>query len=144
MKIDNLANVFTKKSGLEQSVASEIISVVIQYSIQYSASLRGGKGGIQNIMSILSNLQSNLSPEHPLINQVQERTGLKDTQLVTKHVENALNFIAQEADVNPEGIESLFGNIQGPITGNGFKGGNMTEKAKKGLGGLIKGFFRAK
>jgi ABC-type dipeptide/oligopeptide/nickel transport system ATPase subunit len=143
LKIDNLTNVFTKKSGIEQSLASAIISVVIQYVIQYAASSGRGKGGIQNIMSILSNLQSNITSEHPLVNQVQQRTGLKDTQLVINHVENALNFIAQEADVNPEGIESLFRNIQGPVTGNGVRSADR-EKAKKSLGGLIKGFFEAK
>jgi hypothetical protein len=58
-------------------------------------------------MSILSSLQSNPTPDDPLVNQVQEKIGLKDTQLVTNHVENALNFITLEADVNPEGIESL-------------------------------------
>jgi hypothetical protein len=88
-------------------------------------------------MSILSSLQSNPTPDDPLVNQVQEKTGLKDTQLVTNHVENALNFITQEADVNPEGIESL-------CKDNGFRSADMREKAKKGIGGLIKGFFGTK
>jgi hypothetical protein len=91
-------------------------------------------------MSILSSLQISLTPEDPLVNQLQEKTGLKDTQLVTNHVENALNFITQEADVNPEGIESLCEDIQG----NGFRSADTREKAKKGIGGLIKGFFGAK
>jgi len=143
LKIDNLTNVFTKKSGIEQSLASAIISVVIQYVIQYSASTGRGKGGIQNIMSILTNLRSNLTSEHPLVNQVQQRTGLKDIQLVINHVENALNFITEEADVNPEGIESLFRNTQEPVTGNGLRT-VAKEKSKKSLGGLIKGFFEAK
>jgi hypothetical protein len=64
-------------------------------------------------MSILSSLQISLTPEDPLVNQVQEKTGLKDTQLVTNHVENALNFITQEADVKPKGIESSCEDIQG-------------------------------
>jgi hypothetical protein len=95
-------------------------------------------------MSILSSLQSNPTPDDPLVNQVQEKIGLKDTQLVTNHVENALNFITQEADVNPEGIESLCKDIQGPVIDNGFRSADMREKAKKGIGGLIKGFFGAK
>jgi hypothetical protein len=144
LKIDNLANVFTKKSGIEQSTASAIITVVIQYIIQYSASKGARKGGIQNIMYILSSIQSNLSPEHPLISQVQDKTGLKDKQLVSDHVENALNFITQEADVNPEGIESLFGNIPASSTGNRLRNKDTSGKAKKGLGGLIKGFFTTK
>lgn len=144
LKIDNLANVFTKKSGIEQSTASAIISEVIQYVIQYAASSGTRKGGIQNILAILSNLQDNLTPEHPLIIQVQEKTGLKDKQLVSDYVENALNFISQEADVNPEGIESLFGNTKASVTGDRHRSDNPVEKRKKGLGELIKGFFTSK
>jgi hypothetical protein len=55
-----------------------------------------------------------------------------------------LNFITQEADVNPEGIESLCKDIQGPVIDNGFRSADMREKAKKGIGGLIKGFFGTK
>lgn len=143
LKIDNLANVFTKKSGIEQSTATAIISVVIQYVIQYAASSGTRKGGIQNILSILSNLKDNLTPEHPLVIEVQEKTGLNDKQLVSDHVENALNFITQEADVNPEGIESLFGNIPASAPGDRTSDYSV-EKRKKGLGGLIKGFFTSK
>jgi hypothetical protein len=58
---------------------------------------------------------------------------LKDTQLVTNHVENALNFITQEADVNLEGTESSCGIIQGPVTGNGFRSADKREKQRKVL-----------
>jgi hypothetical protein len=34
--------------------------------------------------------------------------------------------------------------FRGPVIGNGFRSSDMREKAKKGIGGLIKGFFGAK
>lgn len=144
MNIENLANAFTKKSGIQQSVASAIISIVIQYVIQYAAtSGGGGKGGIRNVMSILSNLGGgNLTAEHPLVKQVQEKTGLEDSQQAAQYTEKAVNFIKQEADVNPEGVESLFGNILGSATG--VSTADVGEKPKKGLGGLLKGFFGSK
>jgi hypothetical protein len=37
-----------------------------------------------------------------------------------------------------------YADIQGPVIGNGFRSADMREKAKKGIGGLIKGFFGAK
>jgi hypothetical protein len=46
-----------------------------------------------------------------------------------------VSVIKQEATENPQGIESLFGNVLGDIGG---MSGDTGEQIKKGLGGLIK------
>lgn len=86
-------------------------------------------------MSVLTNLRGNLNPEHPLVRQVQEKTGLQDQKQVTQYTEQSASVIKQEATANPQGIESLFGNVLVDI-------GGMS--GKKGLGGLIKGFLGSK
>lgn len=131
---------FTQKSGIQQSLASTIVSVVIKYVMQQIVGT-SSKGGLGNIMSLLTNLEGNLNPEHPLVRQVQEKTGLQDQQQVTQYTEQAVSVIKQEATENPQGIESLFGNVLGGIGG---MSGDTGEQVKKGLGGLIKGFFGSK
>ena len=54
------------------------------------------KGSLGNIMSVLTNLGGNLNPEHPLVRQVQEKTGLQDQQQVTGYPEQAVSVIKQE------------------------------------------------
>lgn len=132
---------FTQKSGIQQSLASTIVSVVIKYVMQQIVGT-SSKGGLGNIMSLLTNLEGNLNPEHPLVRQVQEKTGLQDQQQVTQYTEQAVSVIKQEATKNPQGIESLFGNVLGGIGGG--MSGDTGEQVKKGLGGLIKGFFGSK
>ena len=132
---------FTQKSGIQQSLASTIVSVVIKYVMQQIVGT-SSKGGLGNIMSLLTNLGGNLNPEHPLVRQVQEKTGLQDQQQVTQYTEQAVSVIKQEATENPQGIESLFGNVLGGIGGG--MSGDTGEQVKKGLGGLIKGFFGSK
>ncbi|MGB8161017.1 MAG: hypothetical protein WCE93_12790 [Nitrososphaeraceae archaeon] len=141
MNIDNLVSMFTQKSGIQQSLASTIVSVVIKYVMQQIVGT-SSKGGLGNIMSLLTNLEGNLNPEHPLVRQVQEKTGLQDQQQVTQYTEQAVSVIKQEATKNPQGIESLFGNVLGGIGGG--MSGDTGEQVKKGLGGLIKGFFGSK
>lgn len=131
---------FTQKSGIQQSLASTIVSVVIKYVMQQIVGT-SSKGDLGNIMSLLTNLEGNLNPEHPLVRQVQEKTGLQDQQQVTQYTEQAVSVIKQEATENPQGIESLFGNVLGGIGG---MSGDTGEQVKKGLGGLIKGFFGSK
>ena len=131
---------FTQKSGIQQSLASTIISVLIQYVMQQLVGTNS-KRSLGNIMSVLTNLGVKLNHEHPLVRQVQEKTGLQDQQQVTQYTEQAVSVIKQEATANPQGIESLFGNVLGGIGG---MSGDAGEQVKKGLGGLIKGFFGSK
>ena len=133
---------FSQKSGIEQSIASTIIAVVIQFVTQQLAGgLSGGargQGGIGNIMSVLTNLGGNLNGDHPLVKQVQEKTSIQDPQQIIQYTHKAVDFIKEEAGANPQGIESLVGNVLGNI------GGDEGQQVKKGLGGLLKGLFGSK
>lgn len=140
MNIDNLVSSFTQKSGIQQSVATTIITVLLQYITQKLAG-RGFKGGLGAITSILSDLGTNLRADHPLVKQVQEKTNIEDTQKVTRYTHQAVDFVKQETDANPQGIESLFGNILGSM-GGGV--GNVGGELKKGLGDRLKGLFGSK
>lgn len=71
------ANTFSQRSGIEQSMMSTIISSIMGHMMQQgsSNSLMGG-GGIQ---SVLSNIGP-LSPDHALVQRVQQDTGIQDPQ----------------------------------------------------------------
>jgi hypothetical protein len=125
MNMDNLINIFTQKSGLNQSQASTILTAVMQYVGKQLAG-RSNTGGIENIMSALSNLRG-LNADHPLVKQVLEKTDIKDSHQVTQYTQQAVDLIKQEADTNPKGVESLFGSFLGDI------GGDVTKVKKTGL-----------
>ena len=77
MNKDNLVNIFTKKSGLNEPQASTILTEVIQYVGKQLAG-NSNTGGIENIMSVLSNLRG-LNADHSLVKQVLEKTDIKDS-----------------------------------------------------------------
>ena len=80
MNKDNLVNIFTKKSGLNEPQASTILTEVIQYVGKQLAG-NSNTGGIENIMSVLSNLRG-LNADHSLVKQVLEKTDIKDSHQV--------------------------------------------------------------
>jgi hypothetical protein len=134
VNIDNLVSMFTQKSGLQQSVATTIITLVMQYVMQQ---LGGGgtKVGLAGITSVLSELGTNLNADNPLVKQIQEKIKIEDPQKVTQYTQQAVELIKQEASANPKGIESLFSNVLGNVVGE--TGGDV----KKSIGDRIKGLF---
>ena len=95
-----------------------------------------GKGGFGKLTSVLSDLGTNLNAENPLVKQIQEKTGIEDSQKVTGYTKQAVDLIKQESIANPEGIESLFKNVVGATIVD--TGGEV----KKGIVDRIKGLFR--
>jgi hypothetical protein len=85
MNKDNLVNIFTKKSGLNEPQASTILTEVIQYVGKQLAG-NSNTGGIENIMSVLSNLRG-LNADHSLVKQVLEKTDIKDSHQVTQYTQ---------------------------------------------------------
>jgi hypothetical protein len=125
---------FTQKSGLQGTIATTIITLVMQYVMQQIGA-GGFKGGLGKLTSVLSGLGSNLNSDNQLVKQIQEKTGIEDPQKVTGYTQQAVDLIKQEATANPEGIESLFNNVLGGAAGD--VGGQL----KKSIGDRIKGFF---
>lgn len=110
MSLDMFANIFSQRSGIEQSMMSTIISSVINHLTQQGSqnSLMGG-GGIQ---SALSNIGP-LSPDHALVQRVQQDTGIQDPQQATQYTQQAVDLMNEHTNSNPQGIQSLFGNFMG-------------------------------
>jgi hypothetical protein len=127
---------FTQKSGLQGTIATTIITLVMQYVMQQIGT-GGFKGGLGKLTSVLSGLGSNLNSDNQLVKQIQEKTGIQDPQKVTGYTQQAVDLIKQEATANPEGIESLFNNALGGAAGD------IGGEPKKGIGDRIKGFFRS-
>jgi hypothetical protein len=131
---------FSQKSGIQKSIAAIIIPLVIQFVLQKVTS-GGGKKSLENITSTLSDLGStNINTDHALVKQIQEKTNIKDSQDITRYIQQAAGAIKQEVDANPKGIESLFSEVVGGTAG---AAGTTTDTAK-GLGERIKGFFGIK
>ena len=146
VNIGNLVNMFTQKSGIAQSTVLVIINTVIQYVNQeltnnISSAGKRGNGRIKAITSALSVLSGSLKSEHPLVKEVQEKASINDPQKVTLYTRQAIDFINQEASVNPQGIESLFGDT---LAGIGEATADVGGDTKKGLSGLFKNFFGSK
>lgn len=137
MNVDNLVNMFSQKSGIQQSVIAIIIPLIIQFITQKLGTggargfFSGGKkGGMDNISSALSEL-GNINSDHPLVKEVQDKANIQDPQQVTQYIHQAADLMKQEATNNPQGIESLFGNVPGGVGGD----------TVKGIGEKVKGFF---
>src|SRR5215475_13149306 len=97
LNVENLANMFAQKSGINPSIATTIITVVMQYVTQQLAASPKGKGGIGNITSVLSNLSADLKGDHPLVKEVQEKANLQDSQQATQYIHKAVDFVKEEA-----------------------------------------------
>jgi len=119
MNKDNLVNIFTKKSGLNEPQASTILTEVIQYVGKQLAG-NSNTGGIENIMSVLSNLRG-LNADHSLVKQVLEKTDIKDSHQVTQYTQQAVDLIKQEADTKPKEVESVFDSFLGDMGDGGTK-----------------------
>jgi hypothetical protein len=146
LNVDNLVSMFTQKSGVPQSIAAIIIPLVIQFITQkigtgvaggFSSGGGAAKAGIGNLQSVLSEL-GNVGNDHPLVAQVQQKANIQDPQQATQYVQQAVGVMKQEADTNPEGFQSLFGDVLGGM------GGGMAGDTAKSIGDKIKGFFGSK
>ena len=110
------ASTFSQRSGIEQSMMSTIISSVMGHLTQQGlpSLMGGGQGG--GIQSALSNIGP-LSPDHALVQRVQQDTGIQDPQQATQYTQQAVDLMNEHASSNPQGIQSLFSNFMGGAGG---------------------------
>src|ERR671919_672703 len=101
MNLDNLAGMFSKRSGVQQSMSSTIMSTIMSYMIQHFMQkglgnfMNSGGGDRNSMQSSFSELEGGLSDSrHPL---VQQATGL----------------LRDNANNDPQGLSSLFGSFGG-------------------------------
>src|ERR671929_427193 len=99
MSLDNLAGIFSQRSGVQQSTSSTIMSTIMNYMMQNF--MQKGLGSFMNsggsdrgsMQSSFSELQGGLNdPRHPLVQQVQNNCGLQDDNQARTYTQQATGF----------------------------------------------------
>ena len=134
MNIESLASMFSNKSGVEQSVASTIMSTVVNFALQnlmqrgIGSFLNSGGSDAGSLQSALSHLGGNIQdPNHPLGQQVKNNSGIQDPNQAKQYTQQAIGLLKEHADSDQQGLSSLLGGF----TGNSQQGG---------IGDLVGGF----
>jgi hypothetical protein len=132
MSLDMFSGMLSQRHGIDQSMAGSVISAVIGHLTQSQGG--SGSGGIGNlfsqgnsysdedrmggIQSSLSNLmgqreRGELHQDHSLIQYVQQQTGIQDPEQAREYTHHAVGLMHEHANNNPQGLQSLFGNLLG-------------------------------
>jgi hypothetical protein len=137
MNLDNLAGMFSQRSGVQQSMSSTIMSTIMSYMMQHF--MQKGLGSFMNsggndrgsMQSSFSELEGGLNndPRHPLVQQVKNNCGLQDDNQARMYTQQATGFLRENANNDPQGLSSLFGSF-----GGGQQGGG-------GIGNLVGGML---
>ena len=144
MNIDNLAGMFSQRSGVQQSMGNSIMSAIIGFIAQkmmgqgLGSMLSGGggssgsSGGIQSMLSGLGGLNR----DHELVRHVQQNAGIKDPEAARQYTQQGVDVLSQQSRSNPQGLQSLLGGFLG---GGGGSSGSQQRKGGSGggLGGMV-------
>ena len=135
MNLDNLAGMFSQRSGVQQSMGNSIMNAIIGFMTQkmmgqgIGSMLSGGSGnGSGGIQSMLSGLGGGgLNRDHELVRHVQENAGIQDPETARQYTQQGVSILDEQSRTNPQGLQSLFG---------GFLGGGQQKKGG-GVGGML-------
>src|SRR3712207_1044656 len=137
MNLDNLAGMFSQRSGVQQSMSSTIMSTIMSYMMQHFMQkglgnfMNSGGGDKNSIQSSFSELEGGLNyPRHPLVQQVKNNCGLQDENQARVYTQQATGLLRENANNDPRGLSSLFGSFGGGQQGGGI--GNL-------VGGMLGG-----
>ena len=135
MSIDALSGMFSQRTGAQQSMSSSVMNAIIGYVTQtmmqkgLSSFLGsggsgggGGGGGAGGLKSALSGL-GEMKRDHPLVQHVQKNAGIQDPDQAAQYTQHGVNLLNEEADSNPQGIQSLLGGFLGKGGGSGQQQG---------------------
>src|ERR671915_782555 len=138
MNLDNLAGMFSKRSGVQQSMSSTIMSTIMSYMIQHFMQkglgnfMNSGGGDRNSMQSSFSELEGGLSdPRHPLVQQVKNNCGLQDDNQARMYTQQATGLLRENANNDPQGLSSLFGSF----------GGGGQQQQGGGIGNLVGGML---
>ena len=138
MNLDNLAGMFSQRSGVQQSMSSTIMSTIMNYMMQNF--MQKGLGSFMNsggsdrgsMQSSFSELQGGLNdPRHPLVQQVKNNCGLQDDNQARMYTQQATGFLGEHANNDPQGLSSLFGSL----------GGGGGQQQGGGIGNIVGGLL---
>ena len=120
MNLDNLAGMFSQRSGVQQSMSSTIMSTIMSYMMQHFMQkglgnfMNSGGGDKNSMQSSFSELEGGLSdPRHPLVQQVKSNCGLQDDNQARMYTQQATGLLRENANNDPKGLNSLFGSFGG-------------------------------
>jgi hypothetical protein len=143
MNIDNLAGMFSQRSGVQQSMGNSIMSAIIGFMAQkmmgqgLGSMLSGGggssgsSGGIQSMLSGLGGLNR----DHELVRHVQQNAGIKDPEAARQYTQQGVDVLSEQSRSNPQGLQSLLGGFLG---GGGSSGSQQRKGGGGGgLGGMV-------
>jgi hypothetical protein len=121
-----MVDMFSQRHGIDQSIAGTIINAVLGHVMQ-----QGGIGNLYSqdsydsytdddrigtIQSTLSNLGGGgIDYSHPLVQQVQQETGIQDPQQAALYTQQAIALMNEHANNNPQGMHSIFSNLLGGL-----------------------------
>ena len=141
MSLDNLAGMFSQRTGAQQSISGSIMNAIIGYLMQNMmqkglSSFLGGSGGAGDAGGLKSALSSlgGLNRDHALVQHVQQNAGIQDPDQATQYTQQGANLLNEQANSNPQGLQSLLGNFLG-----NSGGGSNQQQGKGGLLGDILG-----
>jgi hypothetical protein len=140
MNIDNLAGMFSQRSGVQQSMGSAIMSAIIGFMVQKMTGqglgnmLSGGGGGNSGgIQSMLSGL-GGLNRDHELVRNVQQKAGIQDPETARQYTQQGVDVLNEQSRNDPQGLQSLLGGFLG---GGESSGSQQRKKGGGGLGGMV-------
>lgn len=119
MSMDDLANKLSER-GIPQSSRMAILSYIVDHILDKGDSENkksvtssnktpsvSGTESYGNVYSALSSI-GQLSPGHPLIQQIQQGTDIKDPEVATQYTQQAISVMKDHADQHPEKMHSIF------------------------------------
>jgi hypothetical protein len=140
MNIDNLAGMFSQRSGVQQSMGSAILSAIIGFMVQKMTGqglgnmLSGGGGGNSGgIQSMLSGL-GGLNRDHELVRNVQQKAGIQDPETARQYTQQGVDVLNEQSRNDPQGLQSLLGGFLG---GGESSGSQQRKNGGGGLGGMV-------
>ena len=140
MNIDNLAGMFSQRSGVQQFMGSAIMSAIIGFMAQKMMGqglgnmLSGGGGGNSGgIQSMLSGL-GGLNRDHELVRNVQQKAGIQDPETARQYTQQGVDVLNEQSRNDPQGLQSLLGGFLG---GGESSGSQQRKKGSGGLGGMV-------
>ena len=132
MNLDNLAGMFSQRSGVQQSMGNSIMNAIIGFMAQkmmgqgIGSMLSGGSnsssGGIQSMLSGL--VGGGLNHDHELVRHVQQNAGIQDPETARQYTQQGVSILDEQSRTNPQGLQSLFGSFLGGGGGQQKKGGS--------------------
>ena len=146
MNVDNLAGMFSQRSGVQQSMSSSIMSAIIGFIVQKmmgqgldnmlsgGGSSSGSSSGLGSIQSILLSLGGGLNRDHELVRHVQQNAGIKDPETARQYTQQGVDVLNEQSRSNPQGLQSLLGGFLG---GGGLGGNQQDEGGGTSLGGMV-------